>query len=158
MMEEDASIKCFLKMGQISRRQKAAMLKANFFRKSFRESLTFCQNLVFNFCLPLVRVKINANYYYSQKLMNPPDPELEVCEIVQVSWLDRWQVYKRLQELEIPCWCGVDQPLRAQINTVKQAAQLISVLKQVSASRAELAEWLEGCWQIGENQSFERRR
>ena len=90
--------------------------------------------------------------------MNPADPELAVCEIVQVSWLDRWQVYKRLQELEIPCWCGVDQPLRAQINTVKQAAQLISVLRQVSASRAELAEWLEGCWQIGENQSFERRR
>lgn len=132
--------------------------EGNFLRNGFRESLTFCQNLALNFCLPSVRVKINANYYYSEKLMNPLDQELEVCEIVQVSWLDRWQVYRRLQELEIPCWCGVDQPLRTQINTVKQAAQLISVLKQVSASRAELAQWLECCWQIGENQSFERRR
>lgn len=80
--------------------------------------------------------------------MNPADPELAVCEIVQVSWLDRWQVYRRLQELEIPCWCGVDQPLRTQINTVKQAAQLISVLRQVSGSRAQLVQWLECCWQI----------
>ncbi|WP_341734890.1 Asr1405/Asl0597 family protein [Microcoleus sp. EPA2] len=80
--------------------------------------------------------------------MNPADPELAVCEIVQVSWLDRWQVYKRLQELEIPCWCGIDQPLRTQINTVKQAAQLMSVLRQVSASRTELVQWLECCWQI----------
>ncbi|MFM9267339.1 Asr1405/Asl0597 family protein [Tychonema sp. BBK16] len=90
--------------------------------------------------------------------MNPSDPELEICEIVQVSWLDRWQVYRRLQELEIPCWCGVDRPLRAQINTTKQAAQLISVLKQVSASRAELVEWLECCWRIRKNQSSEGRR
>lgn len=81
--------------------------------------------------------------------MNPAEPELEVGEIVQVSWLDRWQVYKRLQELEIPCWCGVDQPLRVQINTAKQAAQLASVLKQFNAPRGELAQWLECCWQIG---------
>ncbi|MBD1814611.1 Asr1405/Asl0597 family protein [Microcoleus vaginatus] len=80
--------------------------------------------------------------------MNPADPELEVCDIVQVSWLDRWQVYKRLQELEIPCWCAVDQPLRAKVNTAKQAAQLMSVLRQVSAPRDELVEWLECCWQM----------
>ncbi|TAG71568.1 MAG: hypothetical protein EAZ23_17790 [Oscillatoriales cyanobacterium] len=71
--------------------------------------------------------------------MNPADRELEVCEIVQVSWLDRWQVYKRLQELEIPCWCAVDQPLRAKVNTVRQ----------VSAPRRELVQLLECCWQIG---------
>ena len=81
--------------------------------------------------------------------MNPAEPELEVCDIVQVSWLDRWQVYKRLQELEIPCWCAVDEPLRAQISTAKQVAQLASVLRQVSASRGELVQWLECCWQIG---------
>jgi hypothetical protein len=81
--------------------------------------------------------------------MNPAEPELEVGEIVQVSWLDRWQVYKRLQELEIPCWCGVDQPLRVKINTAKQAAQLASVLRQFSAPKSELAQWLECCWQIG---------
>lgn len=80
--------------------------------------------------------------------MNPADPELAVCEIVRVSWPDRWQVYRRLQELEIPCWCAVEQPLRTQIDTVKQAAQLISVLRQVSASRSELVQWLECCWRL----------
>jgi hypothetical protein len=52
MLYKDASTKCFLKMGQISRRQKAAMLKAKFSKKGFGESLTFFQNLAFNFCLP----------------------------------------------------------------------------------------------------------
>ncbi len=81
--------------------------------------------------------------------MNPADQELEVGEIVQVSWLDRWQVYKRLQELEIPCWCAVDQPLRVKVNSVRQAAQVMSVLRQVSAPRRELVQLLECCWQLG---------
>lgn len=80
--------------------------------------------------------------------MNPAEPELEVGDIVQVSWSDRWQVYKRLQELEIPCWCAVDQPLRVKVNTPKQWAQLASVLRQFTASRRELVQLLDHCWQI----------
>ncbi|WP_445240852.1 Asr1405/Asl0597 family protein [Microcoleus vaginatus] len=37
--------------------------------------------------------------------------------------------------------------MRAKVNTAKQAAQLMSVLRQVSAPRDELVEWLECCWQ-----------
>ena len=35
--------------------------------------------------------------------------------MVEVSWADRWYVYKRLQELAIPCSCAIDQPLQVQI-------------------------------------------
>ncbi|MGL5062988.1 MAG: Asr1405/Asl0597 family protein [Microcoleus sp.] len=79
--------------------------------------------------------------------MNPAEPELETCDIVQVSWSERWQVYRRLQELEIPCWCAVDRPLRVKVNTPKQVAQLGSVLRQFSASRRELVQLLDRCWQ-----------
>jgi hypothetical protein len=80
--------------------------------------------------------------------MNPAEPELQVCDIVQVNWSDRWQVYRRLQELEIPCWCAVDQPLRVKVDTPKQVAQLGSVLRQFCAQRRELVQLLERCWEI----------
>ncbi|MGB3404956.1 MAG: Asr1405/Asl0597 family protein [Microcoleaceae cyanobacterium] len=79
--------------------------------------------------------------------MNSTPVEPTAGEIVQVNWIDRWSVYKRLQELEIPCCCGAQQPLRANINNCRDAFQLISVIKQLTASRQELIHNLERCWQ-----------
>jgi len=67
-------------------------------------------------------------------------------KIVQVNWIDRWLVYKRLQELEIPCCCAAQQPLRANIANCRDAIQLMSVVKQITASRQELIQNLERCW------------
>ncbi|MDF0555531.1 Asr1405/Asl0597 family protein [Kamptonema sp. UHCC 0994] len=78
--------------------------------------------------------------------MNKSELESEPCHIVEVSWVDRWQVYQRLQELEITCWCAIDRPLRVQINSALQAAQLESVLRQYRSPRWELEACLEGCW------------
>jgi len=44
--------------------------------------------------------------------------------MIEVNWADRWQVYQRLQELAIPCWCATDQPLRVEITDVAAAVQL----------------------------------
>ena len=71
----------------------------------------------------------------------------ESCEILQVSWVDRWQVYKRLQELDIHCWCAVEQPLRVQLKNGNEATQLESVLRQYTANRHELVQLLQRCWQ-----------
>ncbi|MGI8500723.1 MAG: Asr1405/Asl0597 family protein, partial [Hassallia sp.] len=30
--------------------------------------------------------------------------EVEAQHTVEMNWVDRWQVYQRLQELDIPCW------------------------------------------------------
>jgi hypothetical protein len=79
--------------------------------------------------------------------MNPIPVEPTAGDIVQVNWIDRWSVYKRLQELEIPCCCAAQQPLRANINNCRDAIQLISVMKQLTASRQELIHNLERCWQ-----------
>jgi hypothetical protein len=80
--------------------------------------------------------------------MNQSDLVTQNTQIVQVNWSDRWQVYQRLQELEIPCWCASNQPLRVQIENFVAAAQFRSVLMQLSAPRQELSQWLEHCWKL----------
>ncbi|MEL7034313.1 MAG: Asr1405/Asl0597 family protein [Cyanobacteria bacterium J06592_8] len=79
--------------------------------------------------------------------MNSSQLQPENSEIIEVNcWADRWQVYRRLQELGIPCSCEVDQPLRVQINSGSHALQLSSVLKQFTGSRQELLAGLERSW------------
>ena len=80
--------------------------------------------------------------------MNPLELEPQVEEIVAVNPADRWQVYLRLQELEIPSKCTTNQPLRVQIQTVASAIQLWSVVRHLTTPRAELAFCLERCWQL----------
>jgi hypothetical protein len=78
--------------------------------------------------------------------MNSTQLEPGEGKIVQVNWIDRWLVYKRLQELEIPCGCATQQPLRVDIGNCRDAIQLMSVVKQITASREELIQNLERCW------------
>jgi hypothetical protein len=80
--------------------------------------------------------------------MNPSSSELETSQVIEIALADRWQVYRRLQELSIPCRCGTNQPLSAQINNVTAAIQLWSVVRQLTVPRRELVYWLEHCWQI----------
>lgn len=80
--------------------------------------------------------------------MNPSSSTPEAEQVIEIYWVDRWQAYKRLQELEIPCKCRSNQPLVAQINHVAAAIQLWSVVRQLTMPRRDLASWLEQCWQI----------
>lgn len=79
--------------------------------------------------------------------MNRPSSKIETQQEIEISKGDRWQVYRRLQELAIPCECGTNQPLRYQIQDVTAAIQLWSVVRQLTVPRRELAAWLERCWQ-----------
>ncbi|NEP62920.1 MAG: hypothetical protein F6K31_39415 [Symploca sp. SIO2G7] len=80
--------------------------------------------------------------------MNPSSSQAETEQIIEISRADRWSVYRRLQELEIPCRCQTEQPLRVQINDATAAIQVWSVVRQIKLSRRDLACWLEKCWQI----------
>ncbi|MEM1169707.1 MAG: Asr1405/Asl0597 family protein [Cyanobacteria bacterium P01_H01_bin.35] len=71
-----------------------------------------------------------------------------ICQILEVSCVDRWQVYRRLQELEIDCWCEAEKPLQVHIKNTNEATQLESVLKQFTAHRQELAKLLQSCWEV----------
>lgn len=76
-------------------------------------------------------------------MINSSEPE-----IIQVGWLDRWQVYYRLQDLDVECFCQSEEPLKAYAKHPQAAIQIWSVAKQFTANRRELIDWLELCWQI----------
>ena len=65
---------------------------------------------------------------------------------ITVSCEDRWQVYHRLQELNIHCQCGGFQPLEVEIKTATEAVQLWSIARRVSQPREKLATALEKNW------------
>jgi len=69
-------------------------------------------------------------------------------QVVNVSRSDRWHLYHRLQELMIPCWCLQDGTLQVAIGDGVNALLLWSVVRQFSASRTELVNWLDQCWDI----------
>ncbi|MBR8828842.1 MAG: hypothetical protein DSM107014_13230 [Gomphosphaeria aponina SAG 52.96 = DSM 107014] len=60
---------------------------------------------------------------------------------------DRWLVYRRLQELMIPCWCPADGTLLVEVNHCVDVILLRSAVQQLMASRLELTDWLERCWE-----------
>ncbi len=66
--------------------------------------------------------------------------------ILQIPLSVRWQIYYRLQELMIPCFCLSDGSLRVQVNNSLTLILIHSILKQFLASRQELINWLERCW------------
>lgn len=67
-------------------------------------------------------------------------------QVPTISRGDRWLAYQRLQELNIPCQCRPDGRLGVEINHPIDLLQLRSVVQQITASRAELINWLEQCW------------
>jgi hypothetical protein len=76
------------------------------------------------------------------------DPAMAGCsQVLMVPLSDRWQVFHRLQELEIPCTYQPEAGLRVEISSPLGALQLWSVLRQLNTSPRQLAQWLETCWQ-----------
>jgi len=73
------------------------------------------------------------------------DSQSQKKHVIEVNWADRWQVYQRLQELHIPCWCSTNQPLTVEIANTASAIQLWSVTRQLNASRQDLIFTLKEC-------------
>ncbi|MGF1482300.1 MAG: Asr1405/Asl0597 family protein [Cyanophyceae cyanobacterium] len=68
--------------------------------------------------------------------------------VIAVDRSERWEIYRRLQELHISCQCSPHQPLQVQILDSTAAIQLWSIVKQSTSSRYELISWLHRCWQL----------
>jgi hypothetical protein len=65
---------------------------------------------------------------------------------IDVNCGDRWQIYRRLQELDIPCECAIYRPLRVEVCDSLAVVQLWSVLRHSTAPINQLVAWLELCW------------
>lgn len=71
---------------------------------------------------------------------------MRTLSLTRADGVKKWQIYQRLQELNIPCKCSTNQPLRVDARSTTDAIQLWSVMKQFNASRPELIDWLKQCW------------
>ncbi|NET37158.1 MAG: hypothetical protein F6K19_34905 [Cyanothece sp. SIO1E1] len=80
--------------------------------------------------------------------MAAKEPNSLIDARVQIQCEDRWRVYHRLQELDIPCWYAAHQPLQVQVRGAIAAIQIQSVIRQVTMPRWELAQVLERCWSL----------
>lgn len=61
---------------------------------------------------------------------------------------DRWQVYFRLQDLNIPCQCKSHQPLLVNIQSAQALVQVCGVVKRFSTPRSDLCDWLNHCFSL----------
>ncbi|MFB6274766.1 MAG: Asr1405/Asl0597 family protein [Halothece sp.] len=74
-------------------------------------------------------------------------PDALVSLVIKINRSDRWRVSRRLQELNISCWCPQDGTLWVEIDGWIAAILLHSTVQHFTSSRYELAHWLERCWQ-----------
>jgi hypothetical protein len=80
--------------------------------------------------------------------MKSSPPSQPIIHPVGIKNTERWGIYHRLQQLEIPCRCSTNQPLEVELDHPSAIAQLCYVVKQSTASRSELVDWLDDCWKI----------
>ncbi|MEM7759338.1 MAG: Asr1405/Asl0597 family protein [Cyanobacteria bacterium P01_A01_bin.40] len=73
-------------------------------------------------------------------------PDTFVSQITKIQRSERWSVYRRLQELNIPCWCPQDGSLWVEIDSCIHAILLRSTIQQFVSTRSESIDWLERCW------------
>lgn len=88
----------------------------------------------------------SSNFVKSSQVHTDPSPEK--LTYITVCCEDRWQVYHRLQELEISCQCSGFQPLTVNIQTATEALQLWSIVQRVSQPRRDLVMALAKSWQL----------
>ncbi len=67
---------------------------------------------------------------------------------IDVRQLERWQVYQRLTELQVPCRCSSNQPLEVELKTPLAFWQFWTIMWRVSADRNTLTSYLESCWRL----------
>ncbi len=68
--------------------------------------------------------------------------------IIDTAWGDRWQIYRRLQELKISCQCSTGKPLTVTVDTPTAAIQVWSVTRMQSIDRSQLVNWLDRCFTL----------
>ena len=70
-------------------------------------------------------------------------------QVISIARGDRWEVCRRLQELDIACNCLADGSCAAEIHTPLAAIQLWSVISHLTSSRQQKIGFLHQCLQNG---------
>lgn len=48
--------------------------------------------------------------------MKSSPPSQPIIHAISIKNTERWSIYRRLQELEIPCQCATNRPLSVELN------------------------------------------
>lgn len=72
--------------------------------------------------------------------------EKQPSRVLSVKWAYRWDVFRRLKALEIDCQCSTNEPLLVDLHSPTTLVQIWSVIRQSSAERQQLINWLDNCW------------
>lgn len=94
---------------------------------------------------------IHPSKQQTSKFQPCPDncvPTQQFSSVLAVKWAYRWEVFRRLKALDIQCQCSTNEPLLVYLNSATTVMQVWSVVKQFNASRQELVEMLDNCWQL----------
>lgn len=75
------------------------------------------------------------------------ETETDSMTALVLDRIERWNVYRRLQELSIPCDCASGKLLKVRVHTPTDALQVWGVVRQFTASRQVAVAHLERCWQ-----------
>ena len=84
--------------------------------------------------------------------MKSSPPSQPIIHALGIKNTERWSIYHRLQELEIPCQCATNRPLSVELDCPYAIAQLCFVVKRLTAPRSELIDCLYRCWKIKSKQ------
>jgi hypothetical protein len=70
-----------------------------------------------------------------------------VTAVTTLDPVDRWAVYRRLQDLGLSCRYGRERPMTVSIHSPTEVLLVWSVVQTVTASRVQTIDHLEHCWQ-----------
>lgn len=87
---------------------------------------------------------LESDYLGSGQDLQDTAPAQTVVELDRVT---RWNVYRRLQELNMVCDCGCDRPLTVAVYTPADALMVWSVVQATTQPKLFLTDHLERCWQ-----------
>ena len=74
--------------------------------------------------------------------------EQQPNRVLTVKWAYRWDIFRRLQALEIDCQCSTNEPLLVNLDSPTTLVQIWSVVRQSTANRQQLIDWLDNCWYV----------
>ena len=69
-------------------------------------------------------------------------------KVLSVKWSSRWEIFRRLKALQINCQCRTNEPLLIDLHSPTTLVQIWSVIRQSSATRTQLIDWLDNCWSM----------
>lgn len=75
------------------------------------------------------------------------EAETESMTALMLDCIERWNVYRRLQELSIQCDCAPGKSLEVRVHTPTDAIQVWGVVRQFTAPRQVTVAHLDRCWQ-----------